>query len=185
MRLAIFVLILFVVLSDQLGIDLILGAFTAGAVVRAALPPRHHEAMSARLDGIGSAFLVPIFFVISGTRLDLVSLFSSPAVAGMIFVYALLMLVARGVPALLLYRADLSFRQRTALALHCGTQMPLVVAITSIAVHRGLMPGGQGAAMVGGGILSMILFPALAQRVLQEPATVAVRGTAAPGEAKP
>ena len=77
MRLAIFMLILFVVLSEELGIDLILGAFTAGAVVRAALPQRYHNAMDARLDGIGSAFLVPLFFVISGTRLDVVALFSS------------------------------------------------------------------------------------------------------------
>jgi ABC-type arginine transport system permease subunit len=71
-------------------------------------------------------------------------------------------------PALLLYRTDLSSQQRIALALHSGTQLSMVVAITSIAVHRGLMPGGQAAALIGGGILTMILFPQMARRYLQE-----------------
>ena len=82
--------------------------------------------------------------------------------------YAVLMLVARGLPALLLYRSDLSSRQRIGLAFHSGTQLSLVVAITGIAVGHDLMPGAQGAALVGGGILTMVLFPALARVFLLE-----------------
>jgi Kef-type K+ transport system membrane component KefB len=170
MRLAICLLILLVVLSERLQIDLVVGAFVAGAVIRAALQHHHHEAFAARLDGLGSAFLVPIFFVTSGIRLDVAALFSDPVALMMVPVYALLMLVARGLPALLLYRADLSRSQRVALALHSGTQLSLVVAITSIAMHRGLMPGGQAAALVGGGILTVILFPALARPLPREQA---------------
>ena len=166
MRLAICVLILMVVLSDQLNIDMVLGAFIAGALVRAALDRRHDEAISARLDGVGSAFLVPIFFVTSGVRLDVASLFSDPIALTMVPLYAVLMLATRGVPALLLYRADLPLAQRIGLAFHTGTQLSLVVAITSIAVRRGLMPGVQGAALVGGGILTTILYPAMAQHFL-------------------
>jgi Kef-type K+ transport system membrane component KefB len=138
--------------------DIILAAFVAGAVVRAGLPQIHREAVAPRLDGIGSAFMVPIFFVTSGVRLDVAALVSDPLVLMMVPVYALLMLAARGVPALRLYCSDLSSHQRIALALRCGTQRSMVVAITSIAVHRGLMPGGQGAALIGGGILTVILF---------------------------
>src|SRR5271166_2188095 len=106
MRLAICVLILLVVLSDQLQIDMVLGAFVAGGVVRAALERRHDEAISARLDGLGSAFMVPIFFVTAGVRLEVTALFSDPISLLMVPLYATLMLVARGLPALLLYRAD-------------------------------------------------------------------------------
>ena len=168
MRLAICALILLVVLSEQLRIDMVIGAFVAGALMRAVLQRHHDEAMSARLDGVGSAFLVPIFFVTSGVRLDVASLFSDPAVLMMAPLYAVLMLVARGLPALLLYRSDLLFRQRIGLAFHSGTQLSLVVAITVIAVGHELMPGAQGAALVGGGILTMMLFPALARRCLRE-----------------
>lgn len=167
-RLAFGFLILVVVLSDQLQIDIVLGAFVAGAVVRAALDRRHDEAIKARLDGLGSAFLVPIFFVTAGVRLDVASLFSDPTALMMVPLYAALMLAARGVPALVLYRADLSLAQRIGLALHSGTQLSIVVAITGIAVHRGLMPGVQGAELVGGGILTAILYPAIARRFLQQ-----------------
>ncbi|MDR3531325.1 MAG: cation:proton antiporter [Rhodopila sp.] len=112
-------------------------AFVAGAVVRAALGRQHDEAVSARLDGLGSAFLVPIFFVTSGVRLDVASLFSEPVALMMVPLYAALMLLARGLPALLLYRADLRLAQRIGLALHSGTQLSMVVAITSIAFFSG------------------------------------------------
>jgi len=169
MRFAVSSLVLLIVLSEFLRLDMALGAFVAGALVRAAIERRQDEAMAARMAGLGSAFLIPLFFVTSGVRLDVASLFSSPSALALVPVYAALMLIARGLPALLLYRGDLSFRQRVGLALHSGTQLSLVVAITGIAVPRGLMPGGQAAAMVGAGVITMILFPALAQSILSEP----------------
>ncbi|ARN83420.1 cation:proton antiporter [Methylocystis bryophila] len=175
-RLAMCALILLGVLSEQLQIEVVVGAFIAGALTRAALERQHDEAMKARLDGAGSAFLIPIFFVTSGVRLDVASLVSSPIALTMAAVYALLMLVARGAPALLLYGADLSLRQRVGLALHSGTQLPLVVAITAIAVRHGAMSSAQGAVLVGGGILSTILFPQLAKLFLEaEPAPQPVK----------
>ena len=166
MRLTILLLILLVVLSDQLEIDLVLGGFAAGAIVRAGLADRHRDALVTRLDGIGSGFLVPIFFITSGVRLDVATLLSDPIALAMVPIYALLMLAVRGLPVLFLYRADLNLQQRIALALHLSTQISVVVAITGIAVHRGIMPGAQGAALVGGGILTTILYPAIARRFL-------------------
>ena len=170
MRLAISVMLLLVVLAEWLNIDLVLGAFIAGAVIRAALARDQHEQITARLDGIGSAFFVPIFFMTSGVRLDVAALFSDWTALAMVPVYALLMLLVRGIPVMLIYGGALSLAQRESLALHLGTQISLVVAITGIAVQRGLMPGGQAAALVGGGILTTILYPALAQRLMRREA---------------
>jgi Kef-type K+ transport system membrane component KefB len=102
-------------------------------------------------------------FIISGVNLDVATLFSNPLILSLVPLYAILMLVVRGLPALLIYRVDLPFRNRLSLALHSGTQLPLVVAITTIAVDRGVMPGGQAAALVGAGIVTMLVFPALAR----------------------
>jgi Kef-type K+ transport system membrane component KefB len=156
MRVVICVLILLVVLSQQLKIDMVLRAFVAGAIVRSALAEGHRKDIAVRLDAIGSAFLVPIFFITSGTRLDVASLFSSPQTLAMVPVYTLLMLMVRGIPALLLYRAVLTAGQRVALAFHLSTQISLVVPITGIAVKRGFMPGAQGAAILGGAILTTL-----------------------------
>lgn len=162
-RLAVCILIILMVISIRLSIDIVLAAFVAGALVRALVPPDQHEALSTRFDAVGYGFLVPIFFIISGVNLDVATLFSNPLAFCMVPLYAVFMLVVRGLPALLIYRADLPFPNCVSLALHSGTQLPLVVAITAIAVGRGVMPGGQAAALVGAGIVTMLLFPALAR----------------------
>jgi Kef-type K+ transport system membrane component KefB len=166
-RLALFLLIVLTVVSRALDIDIVLGAFVAGAVLRAAVPRRHDQAIAARLDGLGPSFLVPIFFVTSGMRMDVAALFSEPAMMAMVPVFALLMLAARGVPAFLFYRADLAPPEQAALALHSGTQLTLIVAITSLAVDRGVMPAGHAAALVVAGILTVLCYPALAAWVLR------------------
>jgi Kef-type K+ transport system membrane component KefB len=166
-RLAIFAMIVLTVLSRELDIDVVLGAFVAGALVRAAIPRREDQAIRARFDGLGPSFLVPIFFVTSGVRMDVGALATDPVMAAMVPVFALLMLAARGIPALLFYRADLAPAGQAALALHSGTQLTLVVAITALAVERGLMPGGHGAALVIAGILTVLCYPVLAHRLLR------------------
>jgi hypothetical protein len=83
-------------------------------------------------------------------------------------VYAALMFLARGAPVLLLYRTSLPMRPRMALAFHLSTQISLVVPITGIAVERGFMSGAQGAAMVGGAILTTLLYPVVAASLIKE-----------------
>lgn len=170
-RLAVFLAIAFALLGKGIGLDLVLGAFVAGAVLRALLPHDLHDDLMDRLSAVGYGFLIPIFFVTSGTRLDVAALAESSTAIAMVPVFVAMMLVARGLPALVLYRAALSGRQRVALALHSSTQLPLVVAITAIAVENGAMPGWCAASMVVAALITLILFPALATRVLK-------RGTA-------
>jgi Kef-type K+ transport system membrane component KefB len=166
LRLALLLTVLLVLLSEEVGVDLVLGAFVAGAIARAALPHDLHEALFARLDGIGYGFLVPCFFIASGARLDLMALATDPAALVLIPVFAVLMLAARGLPVMALYRTDLERPQRMALALHSGTQLPLVVAIAALAVRQGAMPAAQGTALIGAGIVTVLVFPMIAAKLL-------------------
>jgi Kef-type K+ transport system membrane component KefB len=136
-------------------------------VVRAALPHHQHEALLTRLDGLGYGFLIPIFFIASGMRLDIMALVTDGRALAMVPVFALLMLAARGLPVLVLARGDLDAPRRQALALHAGTQLPLVVAIATIAVQGGVMPPWQAASLIGGGVLTMLVFPTLGLRRLR------------------
>jgi hypothetical protein len=70
-----------------------------------------------------------------------------------------LFLLVRGVPALVLYRAVLAARERTALAFFSATELPLVVAITTLAVDGGHMHSSTAAALVGAAILSTLIYP--------------------------
>jgi hypothetical protein len=76
-----------------------------------------------------------------------------------------LFLIVRGTPALLLYRGVLGLRDRFALAFYSGTELPLVVAITTIAINDGHMRSSTAAALVGAAIISALVFPLVAMRL--------------------
>jgi Kef-type K+ transport system membrane component KefB len=177
-RIMIVLTVLLVMASEQMGIDAVLGAFLAGALARAAMPHDLHEVVETRLQGIGYGLLVPLFFIKAGANLDLAALVARPAALLLVPIFAAIMLAARGAPAFLLYRGALSPRHRQGLALHCGTQLPLVVAFAALAVQGGEMQGWQAAALVGGALMSLMLYPALADGRLRAPWAADGKGVA-------
>ena len=148
-----------VALASTLGLDLLLGGFAAGIVTRMALRGREVEVLESKLTAVGYGFLIPFFFVTSGMAFDLDSLLSSAGALLKVPMFLALFLVVRGTPALLLYRGVLAARERAALAFFCATELPLVVAITSIATDAGHMRSSTAAAMVGAAILSTLIYP--------------------------
>lgn len=168
MRIALAALILLVSLSEYLKIDTALGALVAGLLLRALLQDHHNEAIGARLDGIASALLVPIFFIVSGTTLDLVSVFTSLSSLKMVVLYAVLALIIRGFPALVLYRHQLSINQQIALAFHSSAHLPLVVVIASIGLSNGSLNTQTATELVGGAMLTMLLYPVMATKFLNK-----------------
>ena len=82
-----------------------------------------------------------------------------PATLLKVPMFVALFLLVRGAPALLLYRGVLAARERVALAFFCATELPLVVAITTIAVDQGHMHTSTAAALVGAAIVSTATFP--------------------------
>jgi Kef-type K+ transport system membrane component KefB len=168
-RLSMFLLGGLVVLADSFGLDLLLGAFAAGSLVGLVSRGPGAEPFRQKLDAIGFGFLIPIFFIVSGAQLDLAALLASPASLARVPLFLALLLVVRGAPAVL-YRADLDAPERRMLALFSATTLPLVVVITAIGTATGRMLEENAAALVGAGILSVLLFPALA---------LALRGRAA------
>src|SRR5262249_17591259 len=97
---------------------------------------------------------------VSGMRLDVQALFASPSGVLKLVLFFVLFLVVRGTPAMLLYRSVLPIREdRMALALLSSTQLPLVVAITTLAVSEGHMRSSPAAAVVGAGALSTLAGP--------------------------
>jgi Kef-type K+ transport system membrane component KefB len=153
-----------VALAASLGLDLLLGGFAAGIATRVALGEREVHWFESKLTAVGYGFFIPFFFVVSGVKFDLAALGELSALAKLPLFLALF-LVVRGLPALLLYRKVLERRDRLALALFSATELPLVVAITTLALDEGHMRSSTAAALVGAAILSTACFPLLALRV--------------------
>jgi Kef-type K+ transport system membrane component KefB len=164
-RVAVLFIFSLVYLAFRLGLDVLLGAFAAGIVIRLFVRGDDSGAVKDKLEAIGFGFLVPIFFIVSGMNFHLTALVSSPAAMLRVPLFLVLFLVVRGTPALLLYRRDLPRHQRVPLALFSATALPLVVVITSIGVAEGRMRPENAAALVGAGMLSVLLYP-MAARVL-------------------
>jgi Kef-type K+ transport system membrane component KefB len=157
-RIAVLLVFGMVTLANDLGLDVLLGGFVAGMIVRAALRGRELQVFESKLTAVGFGFLIPFFFVTSGMNFDLDALGSADALAKVAMFFGLF-LVIRGIPALLLYRSELESRDRLSLAFFCATQLPLVVAITTLAVDGGHMRSSTAAALVGAGMLSTLIFP--------------------------
>ena len=147
-----------VLLASELGLDILLGGFVAGMIVRAALRGNELESFESKLTAVGFGFLIPFFFVVSGINFDLEALGSAEAI-GKLFLFLGLFLVVRGTPALLLYREVLNARDRMALAVFSATELPLVVAITTLAIDSGKMRSSTAAGLVGAAMLSTLIFP--------------------------
>ena len=157
-RLAVVLVFGLVALAGTLGLDVLLGGFVAGIVTRLALKGREVKVLESKLTAVGFGFLIPFFFVSSGMNFDLDALGDADTLLKVPMFVALFLFV-RGVPALVLYRRVLSARDRVALAFYSATELPLVVAITTIAVDQGHMRTSTAAALVGAAIVSTAAFP--------------------------
>ena len=152
-------------LAAALGLDLLLGGFVAGVIARIALKEREVEVLESKLTAVGYGFFIPFFFVVSGIKFDLGALTEDPVRLLELPLFLALFLVVRGVPALVLYRGVLDLRDRAALAVFSATALPLVVAITTIAVEEGHMRSSTAASLVGAGILSTGILPIVGVRL--------------------
>jgi len=161
LRSAIFLLVAMVYLADRFGLNIILGAFAAGVVLGLVGGPHEKEQIYVKLESIGFGVFIPIFFITTGITFNLDAAVSTSGLVRLPLFLALF-LVVRGVPALLIYRRDLAEADRTPFALYSATTLPLVVAITSLAVAQGEMRSATAASLVGAAMVSVLLFPPIA-----------------------
>ena len=159
-RAALVLLVGFAALAETLGLEAILGAFIAGAIV--SLADRDevmtHPDFRRKLEAVGFGFFIPAFFVTSGVRFDLDALTASASSLLMVPIFLLALLAARGLPAIV-YRGALDARHTAIAGLMQATSLPFIVAATAIGMELGLIDAAASAALIGAGLLSVVLFP--------------------------
>ncbi len=165
---AMLLVVVLVVFAEQFGLETILGAFIAGAVV--GLIDRDaqmtHPQFRVKLEAIGYGFLIPVFFVTSGVLFDLHALLDDASTLALVPVFLIALFVVRGLPALV-YRRSVGTPSAIAAGLLQATSLPFIVAATAIGVDLGSLSASTAAAFVAAGLLSALLFPAVATAVLR------------------
>jgi Kef-type K+ transport system membrane component KefB len=164
-----FVLLLgFAALADQLGLEVILGAFAAGALL--SLLDRDemmtHPEFRTKLEAVGFGVFIPVFFVTSGLRFDLDALFSSASTVARVPLFLLALVLARGIPAIL-YRGLIGPRKTIVAGLLQATSLPFIVAATAIGQELDLITPASSAAFIAAGLLSVVVFPVLGLAILR------------------
>ena len=167
-RAAFVLLIGFTALADQVGLETILGAFAAGALV--SLIDRDeamtHPQFRLKLEAAGFGIFIPVFFVASGLRFDLNALFASASTVARVPLFLLAIYLARALPALVYVR--LLGRSRSVIAgVLQATSLPFIVAATQIGLQLGVVTRASAAGLVAAGLLSVVISPALGLMLLR------------------
>ena len=158
------VLLMFLLgLAALFGLDAVMGAFVAGVVLRRYAPPGPGNRLAPKIEALGFGFFIPLFFVMSGAKLDIKSIAEHPE---RLLVFFVLLLLVRGIPQYFLYRFAIpDVRERWQFTLYVATALPILVAITTLEVDAGAMLAENAAALVGAGALTVLVFPLLGDRI--------------------
>jgi Kef-type K+ transport system membrane component KefB len=178
-RVAMLLMISLLVVSEGLGFDAILGSFLAGALLSAVTDPAREDEFGQvrhKLDGIGFGFFVPIFFVATGLSFPVDQLFSDWSTALRVPLFLGMLLLARGLPVLVM-RRDLTPAELAPSALLQATSLSFIVVATQIGVDLGQLKPINAASLVAAGMLSVLLFPVIALRLLDRTVPGAERGS--------
>ena len=162
-RAVIVLLVSLVAFSAVFDLDIVLGAFAAGFVLRYIIPEGDHE-LERKLEGIAYGFLIPVFFVTSGAKINLASVLDQP-IALVVFIITLLLV--RAVPIYFSLSTDrrtrdISSHNRLTIALYCTTALPIIVAVTSVAVKSDALTQEFASVLVAAGAITVFLMPLLA-----------------------
>jgi Kef-type K+ transport system membrane component KefB len=183
-RLAITFALAFAVVAEHFGLATILGAFLAGVVVRRTdETPASQEEFQGKLEAIGFGFLIPVFFVSTGVGLDITALFHSTRAIILVPVFLVALLVVRGLPALMYVRV-VGRTRAVAAGFMQATSLTFIVVATVIGVQTGHQRTSTAAALVVAGLLSVVIYPPVALRMLKSAARPQV-SPALPAEPDP
>ncbi|UFT00099.1 cation:proton antiporter [Nocardia huaxiensis] len=166
-RVVFLLLLALMAVAESFDLDVVLGAFAAGVILRSLVAETYPEIETA-LETVGYGLLIPVFFVVSGMGIDPRAVAGNPLL-WLVFVAAIA--IARGLPVLVSERyvphgANLDDgAERVELALYAATGMPIIVAVTEAATHAGLMDQRLASILVAAGGTTVLLFPLAAKGI--------------------
>lgn len=179
-RLTVLLLITLTAIATVFGLDIILGAFAAGFILRRVMPTGD-EQLEAKLGGLAFGFLIPVFFVTSGMSIDVSAVIAAP---GVLVAFLALLVLVRGLPVFFATRWDapsgFSTREQVRVALYATTGLPLIVAVTGVAVDSGQMSTASASILVAAGAVTVLVLPMIATLLAGD--TVASRSRRRPQE---
>jgi Kef-type K+ transport system membrane component KefB len=181
-RWTVVLLLVLLVVAMRFGLDIVIGAFAAGIVLRMNQGGDEQGVsdLGRKLEGLAFGFFVPVFFVASGITLDLHSIVENPS---RLAVFFLAIVLIRGLPTFLLHRRAVPrLPDRLRLTLYTATGLPVIIAVTTIGLSSGVMLPQNAAALVGAGVLTVMIFPLVAELIARRSEAATARSEPEPAD---
>ncbi|MEL4106656.1 cation:proton antiporter [Oscillospiraceae bacterium WX1] len=159
-RFALAIMFIFATIFYMLNYDVVLGAYLAGITLAIVLKKSEKEVIHKQLDTIGFGFFIPLFFIITGSNLNIPAVFSSWNVIVLIPCLFGLMFLAKFIPAFLFTKV---FGKK--LAMHTGSllaaQFSLLLIGSAIALENHIIDETFYSALVVTALISSLVLPVI------------------------
>lgn len=160
MRLTVLLLVMLITVSRLFDLDVVMGAFAAGFILRFVIPDGI-ATLDLKLEGVAYGFLIPVFFIVSGASIDIRAVAANPL---LLVVFIVMLLAIRAIPVFVATTLDrganpLNASERVSVAVYCTTALPVIVAVTSVAVDAGTMHESTASTLVAAGAVTVFLMP--------------------------
>jgi Kef-type K+ transport system membrane component KefB len=165
-RAAFTMMLMFVVLSEVLGTEVILGAFLAGAIVSLLRRPEDAELVH-QLESIGFGFFIPVFFIMVGVDFNLEALFSSSRALLLVPLLLLASFLVKFLP-LLIFRLSFNWRETFGAGALLSARLSLIIAASAIGVRLGVISDSVNAAIILIAIITVMVAPMVFVRIVPQ-----------------
>lgn len=161
-RLAFAFMVLWVVLAGAFGVEVILGAFLAGAIVRQARGD-DRQIFEEKLDAIGYGFFIPLFFILVGARFELSALSGARTAVLLVPVLVVAAYAVKFIPTLV-FKAAFSWSETLGAGALLSSRLSLIIAAAAIARQLDMISSATNSALVLVALVTCTLSPVLFAR---------------------
>lgn len=162
-RAAFALILILVVVAEQLNTEIVLGAFLAGMIF-SLLTGKAKEEISHQLNIIGYGFLIPIFFIMIGVKVDLKIVFTDPSIILKAIIMLIIFFIVKFIPSLLL-RKKFGMKKAVSSSVLLSAQLSIVIVSAELALKFGFITNPDYSAFILTTIASCILFPILYEKL--------------------
>ncbi|WP_297523032.1 cation:proton antiporter [uncultured Clostridium sp.] len=163
-RAAFVLMLILVVIAEQLNTEIILGAFLAGMIF-SLLTGKAKEEISHQLNIIGYGFLIPIFFIMIGVKVDLKIVLQDPSIILKAIVLLIIFFIVKLIPSLLL-RKKFGMKKAISSSVLLSAQLSIVIVSAELALKFGFITAPDYSAFIITTIASCIIFPIIFEKLM-------------------
>ncbi|MFB6306187.1 MAG: monovalent cation:proton antiporter family protein [Flavobacteriales bacterium] len=153
----------FVIVSQLVDAEVILGAFLSGLILSIFLT-KSRSALMIKLDGMGFGFFIPIFFIMVGAELDLSALQEFDNSFLFLFLFLISLYLVKIIPSFIWWRL-FGFRKSIAGGILLSSRLSLIIAAAQIGLELGVIAPAMNAAVIIVAIVTCTFSPILYENI--------------------